>query len=447
NTYKEFDINPLATSMNFTYNGAAEVEEPNEAVLGGNVDNGIIDYKEAKVDIPVTARFVKNPGGANHSIQTRTYHDLGASGVSFTAPVSSPQLYDEYCGEISVSPAAGWEGPGGHRYVTEPSESDGFACSYIANRPYVRAYGADIAAGSLFIDSTNGACNANPSPVKGYVSGRPNKSGSGSQLAAIAMQAIEGFRTASLRTAPPTTVAAPNGLSFGNDPPVGNYQGISICSSDLYGETQADEGDKKNIVSTGALTPNSHPGHDQTLYNDDLVLNGTGPTPFNDKKIIYVNGDVRITGNIEFAGFADPLEAPSFTLVASGNIYISKNVSRLDGIYVAQARDDGSGGTIYSCAKPTEFDQYRAGSTELLDNCYTDAQLTVNGAFVAVNVELLRVYKSLRDSEDDHLETAGNTDAAEVFNYSPEIYLSPPPFAASSSSAESQFYTTLPPIL
>jgi hypothetical protein len=360
--------------------------------------------------------------------------------------VSNPQLGDQYCGEITVAPAHGWQGPS-DRYVIDPDRADGGYpdnCDVIANRPYLRVYGADLSAGSRFIDGS-GACNSNPSPIKGYLSSRPNKSGSGSQLAAVAMQAINGFRTASLRTSAPT---APNGLSFGNEPPDdGHYQGTPICSTDFYGETQADEGDKKNIISAGALTPHSHPGHDQTLYEGDLVLNGTGPIPFNGKKIIYVDGNVRITGDIAFAGFADPTEAPSFTLVARGNIYISKNVNRLDGIYVAQAGSDGSGGTIYTCAKPSEFDQYRPGSTELLDNCYDDAQLTVNGAFIADNVEFLRVYKSLRDSKQNHLETAAVTNAAEVFNYSPEIYLSPPPFTASSSSIETQFYTTLPPIL
>ncbi|HEX5798149.1 MAG TPA: hypothetical protein VFX79_02235 [Candidatus Saccharimonadales bacterium] len=452
--YKQFDLSPHATSVTLKYDPPGpdpeivDYEEPNKVVLSGSVNNTAPN--PATVSIPVTRTITKDPPGHHTPYSTDTDpYSLGNQTITYSAGVSNPQLGDQYCGEISVAPAHGWQGPGGSgdRYVIDSGRSDGGYpdnCDVVANRPYLRAYGADVTAGSRFIDG-NGACNSNPSPIKGYLSSRPNKSGAGSQLAAIAMQAIEGFRTASLRTSAPT---APDGLSFGNeDPADGHYQGTPICSTDFYNETQADEGEKKNVVSSGSLTPHSHPGYDQTLYDGNLVLNGTGGSPFNGKKIIYVNGNVRITSDIAFNGFADPLEAPSFTLVASGNIYISKNVNRLDGIYVAQARGDGSGGTIYTCSKATEFDQYRAGSTELLDNCYDDAQLTVNGAFIANDVEFLRVYKSVRDSEDDHLETASNTDAAEVFNYTPEIYLSPPPFAASSSSIDTQFYTTLPPIL
>lgn len=370
-----------------------------------------------------------------------------------SAGISGSVLGDEYCGRISVSPVRGWEGPGGDRSVLDSGPRTDVTCNDIANRPYMRAYGADVAAGSRFVGE-NAECNANVNQIRGYTSSHANKSGTGAQLAAIAMNTIESFRTASLRTSSPT---ASNGLSFGNTPsPIGQYAGEPVCSTDFYNDTQSDDPDKKNTVSTGSLSPNSFSGTDQTLYNGNLVLTGAGG--FNGKKIIYVDGNVRITDNITYAGFSDPTEAPAFMLVASGNIYIENDVTRLDGIYVAQQRPDASGGTIFTCAKIAVFEGYADGSMDLFNNCggpqgengnpADDKKLVVNGAFIAQHIKFDRIHKSLRDSRSDTNELTGVSQGSEIFNFSPEMYLSPPPFAKDpTADNQGPYYTTLPPIL
>ncbi len=454
--YKEFKLEPSASSMTPYYNSAVDYEDPNKVVMTGSINNDIEDYREAKMTANATGIFNKN--GADFFSQTKTYNNLGFTPVDFEASISNPKLGDRYCGRITVSPYLGWQGPS-DRVDILGSKTVGDPCADIVNHPYVRAYGADVSAGSNFVGEDE-ECNASSKQIKSYTSTHANKSGSGAQLAAIAMDTIEQFRTASLRSANPK---APNGLSFGNDSsPIGHYSGEPLCSTDFYGDTQSEDSTKKNTVSSTTINLSSagsyYAGYDQTLVtngtdnNHQLSLNGANN--FNDKKIIYVDGDVRINSNISYLPFSDPTEAPAFMLVARGNIYISRNVTRLDGIYVAQQKPDGSGGVIFSCAKPGQFSEYN--TTEMFDNCGgpggegagTIRQLTVNGAFIAFDIKLHRVHKSVRDSKSDTLEAANVTQASEIFNFSPEMYLSQPPFSRESSGdTKFQYYTTLPPVL
>ncbi len=461
--YQEFNIEPSAGLPKLQYNGDDYEEEPNTVVFPWSATNTLPSTAR---NISVSRSITKN--GSNYPPSPwSSSHDLGTASGNDTAGISSSVFGDEYCGRTTVSPAHGWQGPS-QKIVLLPSRSNGPACNDITNRPYLRAYGADVAAGSRFVDGS-GVCNENINQIKGYTSPRLNKSGAGAQLAGIAMSTIESFRTASLRT-PTNPPTANSGLSFGNTPsPVGQYAGEPICATDFYNETQADNSDPsdnidKKTVSTGSLSPNSHPDHEQTLYNGNLVLNGANN--FNRKKIIYVNGNVRITNNIAYESFSDPTEAPSFMLVASGSIYIANNVKGLDGIYVAQQRSDGTGGVIYTCAKTSGFEGYNDGTSEMFDNCggpqgensnlADDKRLIVNGAFIAHHIKFDRIHKSLRDSKSNTNERADHdpgtiphkTEGSEVFNFSPEIYLSPPPFARDASSAsKSPYFTTLPPIL
>jgi hypothetical protein len=89
--------------------------------------------------------------------------------------------------------------------------------------------------------------------------------------------------------------------------------------------------------------------------------------------------------------------------------------------------------------------------------------LVVNGAFVAQHVQLQRTFGSLRNSvsgetpqsaahacEVGSTGTANRGDcAAEIFNFSPEMYLAQPPFMPSGGPASSKYdyITSLSPVL
>ncbi|MEO7364508.1 MAG: hypothetical protein ABIV43_03305, partial [Candidatus Saccharimonadales bacterium] len=189
-------------------------------------------------------------------------------------------------------------------------------------------------------------------------------------------------------------------------------------------------------------------------YTGNLQLkNNPGKQVDPDKsKAVYVTGDVYISDNITYntAGWSiDSL--PSFVLSVTGNIYIDASVTRLDGTYFAQKNSGGGGGNIYTCSNG--FTPIAKGS--LFSNC--NRQLTVVGSFVADKINFLRTFGSLRDESTGPNVNCSNaagrsstrpTCAAEVFEFSPELYLQRPA-AASTGGDAVQFdaITSLPPVL
>jgi hypothetical protein len=157
-------------------------------------------------------------------------------------------------------------------------------------------------------------------------------------------------------------------------------------------------------------------------------------------------------------------------LKATGNIYIDKSVTQLDGIYLAKNK-------IYTCAQapiPTTFVPVPINS--LYDNC--NNQLVVHGSFVANKVNFMRTYGSLRDEKaisssctariggrfrvvlvcpppSPSCSNAGTaaptmrqTCAAEVFEYTPDMYLSDPKTQKVNNGAIIyDAITSLPPVL
>jgi len=136
-------------------------------------------------------------------------------------------------------------------------------------------------------------------------------------------------------------------------------------------------------------------------------------------------------------------------LIVKGNIFIAPNVTRLDGVYVAQPDDDASKGNIYTCAGATQIN--------ILDKCST--QLTINGSFIAQQIHYGRtvgtVEKSLKANPTEPNEDPGSPNIAEIFNFSQEMYLAPQPailstINGSTGSGSTKLYdsiTSLPPIL
>lgn len=75
-------------------------------------------------------------------------------------------------------------------------------------------------------------------------------------------------------------------------------------------------------------------------------------------------------------------------------------------------------------------------------------KLTFNGAVIAKQVKLLRTYSSLRNAA--LREPSATSQAAEVFNFSPEVYLTndlPLPLTGGANKGKYGSATTLPPVL
>lgn len=284
------------------------------------------------------------------------------------------------------------------------------ACSgsvTIAAKPYLRVYGGDVITGSGFGESCTPLADS-----KIIAFNKGNGIGAGSEFAAQSISAITEFASALGRNANPE----PNkGLTFANTGSgFGGSFGTGLCAKDYFAS------------ASGALG--------NTTIAATNIANGQ-------HTVTYIDGDATITGNIIYTGsggWAALSQIPSYYLIVRGNIYIDSSVTRLDGVYIAQPKTDGTKGKIYTCTSGSS--QIAAGN--LYNICNT--KLTINGAFMAQQVKFLRANGSLKNSSNNEPLTSANI--AEVFVFSPELWLTNPGISPGNSS-EYDSITSLPPVL
>lgn len=285
----------------------------------------------------------------------------------------------------------------------------------VVDMPYFSVYGASVRTGGDFAGSCTGGGNL--ASWRNYSGG--SNYGAGTELSAIAMIGIVGF--ASKDTVPAS--ASPVALSFANPSPTsggdspklgGNYGG-SYCFSN------------PSVPATGVTDVSGSPSFSATdkdgayKSTNDIELRAS-TIGIGQNTSLFVDGDVNISGNISYTGgWLSKENVPSFVLVATGNITIEPDVTNLDGLYVAKP-SGSSKGQIYTCFNATIF-----------TSC--NRQLVVHGSFVAKKINLQRSLGTLRDDarhsnvgcqNSGDINSSRPTCAAEVFEFSPEMYLSSP---------------------
>lgn len=279
--------------------------------------------------------------------------------------------------------------------------------------PYIQVNGGDVVAGSEFAGSGSSCSNTNAGVIGWNPTG---PTGAGSQFAVEAMGPVDGFASGQGSVA-----GVPSGLTFansdtglsespGSDNFGGNF-GTAPCANNYYVGSSTAKVKIRSSLDIGTLASGSY------IYPGGLTIKAS-IIPLSASDTIYVSGNVYIAHNITYAsyvGATTPAQIPQLTIVATGNIYIDPSVTELDGIYVAQPFG-GTKPTIYDCA--IGFKSNFPGFT----SC--DKQLTVYGAFVANQIDYMRTYGNLYPSSN----TSGGTNPsgsgpAEVFNYSPELWL------------------------
>jgi len=306
--------------------------------------------------------------------------------------------------------------------------------------PYLKVFGGDISAGNGFAN-TNNTCTSSASAIISWNQrGQPFYPGAGTQYAAMALNSIIDFASAQGTTT--AGASAPSDLSFANssvtstDKSAGTFGrsfGTVPCITDYFNVPPTAQPASTNV---GAMSGNS--------YVSNTGLNGlNGTVATGQRTVVYVQGDVYISNNIVYAGSGawNYSNIPLFELVVKGNIYIGKGVKQLDGVYIAEP-NGATGGTIYTCATGlgAPVDPTNASFFSL---CNT--QLTVNGSFVSSQIRLLRTFGSLNNGTAG--ESAAATNAGEVFNFNPTLWIAQPTGAASSgSSNDYNAITDLPPV-
>jgi hypothetical protein len=439
--YKQFDLKPTS-AVDLT----PDAEEPTNVRYTARADATSLNYIPAElgqIQVGYSASAKRKLyGGADETLNSQ-------SGTA-TTPVLYQWNFDPrpdhagdkyYLDPFCISQAHGWVGPGGNQFSDDTyGECADESHAYIYDRPYVHAYGSDVISDSNFKDGDT--CNGVASP-QGISAFRSSvKEGSGAQFAAMALSQISGFGSSSIRSGWPHRLSISNttGTSgfLGTSQPKdgGFYTGQAVCAPDFYSTLKSNP----TVVPSSFIGINSLVDGKQNYRNGNLTISGGA---FTKQATLFVNGNVYIRGsNITYPA------GKYLAIFAKGDIYIDKNIQNLNGLYVAQP-NGGSGGTIYTCSQVGISSATLYGADDLYDQCRK--QLVVTGAFVANKVDFKRVLHSLRDSCRNEYVSAlggcGASNAAEVFNLTPDFYLYTPVYDDVTTGQPYQYITTLPPVL
>ncbi len=307
-------------------------------------------------------------------------------------------------------------------------------CITISNpkKPYSRVYGGDVIAGMpqgcqgwTEDDNLTSFSNFTSAHIYGFTSGSGTSfKGSGAQLAAQALGGIYSFTTASTRTSDPKL---PKGLAFSGPPGAygGFFGGTPPCPADYYSQHTGG-------APSGALATNA-----SGVYESAVNLSISGDVANGKKLVIFVNGDLQITGNttlnIANTAWSSVGNIPSLWVIVRGNIYIQPNVTQVDGVYIAQPKDPQSinlddpaatGGFIYTCANGAAAPTEPMLTSTAAGGC--GRKLSINGSLTALGLRLYRTNGDISTQAINN-ETAAQARAdvniAEVFQFTPEFWL------------------------
>lgn len=383
-------------------------------------------------NITLTRRYYRKlAGGGEADILAATSESINLS-LTFVGP-DDPKTFvanpgDQICISLTANPASGTvDGAGNVQTSNGPNTVS--KCLLTGAKPYFRVYNADVAVG--FNGGCAGWTSSGDRKILGWNDGAGK--GAGVQLAALALGRIDQFTSATGRTTDPKPK---KGLSFANTSPVeqygGKFGGSGFCPTDYFASapTSNTESSPVNISSAPSIKKTS----------GNTIISGA--SNFGGRTTLYVEGDVYISGDISYSPSWTISTLPKFSLVARGDIYISKDVTVLDGIYIAQPKSNGTKGQIYTCAtaafnKPTDI--------QLFDNC--NKKLTVNGAFIAKQIKLLRTNGSLSRPGSGNAEAASSNNIAESILFGPEIWLVNPGSPGGGFGSKYDSISALPPVL
>jgi hypothetical protein len=434
----DFDLNP---SINVTVNGGAvagNIAEQGDSITFtyavNNTDTGTSNNTACTIygftrngyyTIPSPHDSTSDPGFVQpaHGCPRNFPANTNTTLVSETVPASTANR--SICRSLFVNPAT----PGGG-----PASAE--VCAYVANKPYTRVWGGDVSAGNGLADSS-GACtnNANAAVVGWNKRAAGSYAGAGSQFAVYAMNAITDFASALFD---PGGAVAPTGLSFTNTATstgtglFGGNLGSVPCIPNYYSTLPASAVALPASPNVGTLASGTY------TASGNITLAG-GAVPANKRITIYVNGNVYISSNITYSGTWGVGSIPQFRLIVQGNIYIDNDITQVDGTYIAQ-RSGANTGSIHTCIAVAPFTPLPLDGAL---NARCNRKLTVNGSLVADNIRLIRTIGTL--SQSNNAEASTMPHIAEVFNYSPALWIPQP--ADSGPTSDYDAIISLPPIL
>jgi hypothetical protein len=266
-----------------------------------------------------------------------------------------------------------------------PLNATGNPVIQVVGLPYLRVYGGDVHAGSGF--GSNCTIVEPSAKIMTFNRGASAQfNGAGTNIAAFAKDVINGFASAGGGASAKTLSFSNRSSVLNSDTTYGGGFGAKFCAPDYW-----------------AGAPTSLPPPDLT------------PPTLGQHKVVYWEGDVTIGSDIIYPAWTTKAEIPSYYLIVNnGNIYINNSVRQLDGVYVALSDNPAdTKGRIYTCNPSISGGSYTAS------DCSN--KLTINGAFVAKQVQFLRTTGTVGAAGFREPSTAANI--AEVFVYGPELWV------------------------
>lgn len=350
-------------------------------------------------------------------------------------------------------------------------------------KPYIRVYGNDVTVGSAFRDDFN-ECTGYDYDAK--------------------IRANIGWNDQNYNTGSSGQFGVFNyALGSGNTPWEGGIDGFFSNNTDARatpGQHNSNNLVFGNHYSRAILSPRGD-GQYQYIYNERVTTGGnsgilhcnpnffkdfkdkgativsggtlssidpslTAPISNGARKSLVVDGNLFIDRDITYANttWSSVSSIPNVSIIVRGNISIAKNVSRIDGLIVAQPKcsitlsqgqqcpaDKLIGGEVYSCGTA-------AGPLSLNDvQAECDNQLVINGTVIARSARWYRSVGTVSCPDPSPLECepavanepASSSTIAEVINFSPELYLAPLNRQQNNNGPLQKYdsITSLPPVL
>jgi hypothetical protein len=407
------------------------------------------------VQVVCTTNGVAGCSGWNPVTITDNYpsYKTGSIGgsVNWQAPVDSP-AGTKYC--FQAKAIVNGQMISGVPGTTESAQN----CVVIVKSPTLQIHGADSWSG-VNCDATNttlaGGFDAKPINLIDPAHGGPALSATWSQYGLfssgpIAHQFGSGGQIYNVRDFHPSGLhylRRANRLKFAGDTTdiSGYYQspGNRHCLTDMlsyhkqrFFSTEDPYDINLNEILNGNR-PSSNVNGKTTWWGDgDKTLNATGVDLNNKNLTLITNGDITINSDLIIYNntFADISGLPNLTIIATGNIIIGPNVTRLDAILAA-------GNTFYDCGdKSTLGTDGVSADFALTGACQNP--LTVNGAIIAESTRFHRTYRG-NNSQNDNVF---NPTPAETIHYPSAIWLQNHAYQTSlSGSIPVTFYREVAP--
>jgi hypothetical protein len=362
---------------------------PNEDGATGTLNetgnlNGTTDTKKIKFNVPDL------PAGSSITIQTEVYPKDSYSDTNLKTSVYNPNDPNSW------------------------ATSSEYTLT-IAKKPSLQVWGGNIYTSSEINTATatkkhlNGY---NEYSIEGDYDGKRYVFGSWGELGLISSGSVSGFSSGA-------ALGYASQLSSDSGPGGGTKSNICLrspltfanfpCNSQFYQNTVGKLGNSNaanNASDQRTMIKNKMASSEEETAKENITLDDEVVIKKGETKVYYTTKDVNIKKDLIYegadsGGYATLEDMPKLVIYAEGDINISCDVNRIDGLLIAE-------GKVNTCAGSD-------GTSPDVNSLERSNQLTINGAIIAKKLLANRTYGAATG--------ANSIIPAEIINFDPTLYL------------------------